>query len=132
MRTITNGAVVIARRKAANARFGKLYGVNNWVTLGRWIKEEGAPAGFYLGKNTRAWYKEDWDAWLAARPKADPPPEKVKGPGAVPPAPEARKPKPPFSPTKISESAPASTLFRMGGLAHEHDLIDGGSIKPAG
>jgi hypothetical protein len=61
-------------------RFGdlKLYGVNNWVTLGRWIKEEGAPAGFYLGKNTRAWYKEDWDAWLAARPKADPPPEIVK------------------------------------------------------
>ena len=61
-------------------RFGDLkdYGVNNWPTLGRWIKDEGAPAGFYLGGNTRAWHKEDWDAWLAARPKADPPPEIAK------------------------------------------------------
>ena len=56
------------------------YGVRNWVTLGRWIKEEGAPAGFYLGSNTRAWFKKDWDAWLASRPKADPPPE-IKGGG---------------------------------------------------
>jgi hypothetical protein len=93
----------------------KEYGVNNWMTLGRWIKKEGAPAGFYLGKNTRAWYKEDWDAWLANRPKADPPPENViKGPGAVPPAPEARKPKPPLSPTKISESAPACKALPNG------------------
>ena len=28
----------------------KEYGVNNWPTLGRWIKEEGFPAGFYLAK----------------------------------------------------------------------------------
>jgi hypothetical protein len=41
-------------------------------------QERGSPAGFYLGGNTRAWHKEDWDAWLAARPKADPPPEIVK------------------------------------------------------
>ena len=51
------------------------YGVNNWVTLGRWIRDEGFPAGFYLAKNTRAWYKDDCDAWLASRPKADPPPD---------------------------------------------------------
>jgi hypothetical protein len=35
------------------------------------------------------------------------PPENVKGPGAVPPAPEARKPKPPLSPQQIPESAAA-------------------------
>jgi hypothetical protein len=42
-------------------RFGDLarYGVNNWMTLGRWIREAGAPAGFYLGKNTRCWYQDD-------------------------------------------------------------------------
>ena len=44
-------------------RFGDLarYGVNNWMTLGRWIREAGAPAGFYLGKNTRCWYQDDWE-----------------------------------------------------------------------
>src|SRR6476661_5765652 len=58
-------------------RFGGLkeYGVNNWVTLGRWIREEGFPPGFYLAKNTRAWYKDYCDAWLASRPKAHPPPD---------------------------------------------------------
>jgi hypothetical protein len=49
------------------------YGVNNWMTLARWIANEGAPAGFYLGPNTRCWYKEDWDTWLANRPSAAPP-----------------------------------------------------------
>ena len=49
------------------------YGVNNWPTLGRWIREAGAPAGFYLGPNTRCWYKDDWDDWLANRPSAAPP-----------------------------------------------------------
>ena len=53
----------------------KEYGVNNWPTLGRWIREEGFPTGFYLAANTRAWSKEECDAWLASRPKADPPPE---------------------------------------------------------
>ena len=46
------------------------YGVRNWVTLGRWIKDQGVPAGFYLGRNTRAWFKKDWDDWLANRPQA--------------------------------------------------------------
>ena len=80
------------------------YGVRNWVTLGRWIKDQGAPAGFYLGRNTRAWFKKDWDTWLANRPKADPPPE-IKGGGPVPPGATARKPKPPSSPTNIGDSA---------------------------
>ena len=54
------------------------YGVNNWPTLGRWIKEEGFPTGFYLAANTRAWDKDECDTWLANRPKADPPPENAK------------------------------------------------------
>jgi predicted DNA-binding transcriptional regulator AlpA len=55
------------------------YGVRNWPTLKRWIKEKDAPAGFYLGSNTRAWLKKDWDNWLANRPQAGaPPPEKAK------------------------------------------------------
>jgi predicted DNA-binding transcriptional regulator AlpA len=50
------------------------YGITNWPTLLRWIDRLGAPKGFYLGPNTRAWWKEDWDQWLeerarAARPK---------------------------------------------------------------
>ena len=53
----------------------KEYGVNNWPTLLRWIKEEGFPVGFYLAANTRAWHKEECDIWLASRPKADPPPD---------------------------------------------------------
>jgi predicted DNA-binding transcriptional regulator AlpA len=79
----------------------KRYGVSNWPSLGRWITKEGAPTGFYLGSNTRVWYKKDWDEWLANRPQAGPPPENVKGAGAVDAAPDARKPKPPSSPTKI-------------------------------
>jgi len=91
----------------------KRYGVNNWVTLGRWIREAGAPPGFYLGPNTRAWYKEDWDNWLANRPSAAPP-ENVKGDGPAPTGTAARKPKPPSSPTNIGESAPACNASSNG------------------
>jgi predicted DNA-binding transcriptional regulator AlpA len=86
------------------------YEIKNHPTLARWIKEKEFPNGFYLGSNTRVWYEDDCDEWLANRSNADPPPI-VKGPGAVPPAPEARKPKPPLSPTKIRESAPACQAF---------------------
>ena len=48
------------------------YGVNNWPTLGRWIKDEGFPTGFYLAANTRAWPKEDCDNWLPAGPRRPP------------------------------------------------------------
>ena len=42
------------------------YGVRNWVTLGRWIKDQGVPAGFYLGP-ILGWFKKDWDN-LACHP----------------------------------------------------------------
>ena len=45
------------------------YGINNWTTLARRIRDDGAPTGFYLRKNSGAWYKDDWDNWLANRPK---------------------------------------------------------------
>jgi predicted DNA-binding transcriptional regulator AlpA len=46
------------------------YGVHNWPTLRRWIEKRGAPRGFHLGPNTRAWYKADWDAWAEKRAQA--------------------------------------------------------------
>jgi predicted DNA-binding transcriptional regulator AlpA len=48
------------------------YGVKNWPTFKRWVERHGAPAGFYLGANTRAWLKKDWDEWLANKAKAPP------------------------------------------------------------
>ncbi len=41
--------------------------VRNRVTLGRWIKLHGFPAGIKLGPNSRAWPVNQVDAWLAAR-----------------------------------------------------------------
>ncbi len=41
--------------------------VRNRVTLGRWIKYRGFPAGILLGPNTRAWPEDEVDVWLAAR-----------------------------------------------------------------
>ena len=41
--------------------------VRNRVTLGRWIKLHGFPAGIKLGPNSRAWPADQVDAWLAAR-----------------------------------------------------------------
>jgi hypothetical protein len=78
----------------------KQYGVKNWPTLTRWVQNENAPAGFYIAANTRAWFKDEWDAWLASRPQAvDRPPRKAK------PAPSAAtegsgrdyKPEPPLN-----------------------------------
>jgi predicted DNA-binding transcriptional regulator AlpA len=93
----------------------KQYGVNNWPTLTRWIEREGFPAGFYLAANTRAWHKDEVDTWLANRPKADPPPENVKGDGPASTGTAARKPKPPSSLTNIGESAPAAQASSNGG-----------------
>jgi Prophage CP4-57 regulatory protein (AlpA) len=42
--------------------------VNNWVTLGRWIKDEGFPPGRKIGPNTRAWTDEEVATWLESRP----------------------------------------------------------------
>jgi predicted DNA-binding transcriptional regulator AlpA len=87
-------------------------GVNNYPTLKRWQKDQGFPKGRLLGENTRVWTEEEIVAWWDS--KADPPPENAKGPGAVPPAPEARKPKPPLSPTNMSESALACKALPNG------------------
>ena len=80
-------------------------GVNNYPTLKRWQGTQGFPKGRLLGENTRVWTVEEVEAWWESR--ADPPPENLKGAGAVDAAPDARKPKPPLSPTNMSESAPA-------------------------
>ena len=68
-------------------------GMSNYPTLKRWQETQGFPIGRLLGKNTRVWTEEELLEWWNNRPTD--PPENVKGPGAVPPAPEARKPKPP-------------------------------------
>ena len=99
-------------------RFGGLkeYGVNNWTTLGRWIREESFPPGFHLAKNTRAWYREDCDAWLASRPKAEPPPNIAKPRPCVSPQEAGRSDshKHPLD----SELAPACQALTNGGAAH--------------
>lgn len=42
--------------------------VGNRMTLSRWIRSQGFPAGVLLGPNSRAWPADDVDAWLANRP----------------------------------------------------------------
>ena len=41
--------------------------VQNRVTLGRWIKGQGFPAGFIIGGNTRVWRESEIEAWLDER-----------------------------------------------------------------
>jgi predicted DNA-binding transcriptional regulator AlpA len=41
--------------------------VDNWPTLLRWINEEGFPAGFRLGPNTRAFPDDEVARWLESR-----------------------------------------------------------------
>jgi predicted DNA-binding transcriptional regulator AlpA len=88
-------------------------GVNNYPTLKRWQKDQGFPKGRLLGENTRVWTEEEIVAWWDSRVE-QPPPENVKGAGAVDAAPDARKPKPPLSPTNISELAPACKALPNG------------------
>jgi predicted DNA-binding transcriptional regulator AlpA len=63
-------------------------GVNNYPTLKRWQKDQGFPKGRLLGKNTRVWTEEEILAWWDSRAE-QPPPENVKGAGAVDAAPDA-------------------------------------------
>jgi predicted DNA-binding transcriptional regulator AlpA len=42
--------------------------VNNWVTLNRWVQEQGFPPGRLLGPNTRVWTEAEIEAWVASRP----------------------------------------------------------------
>ncbi len=44
--------------------------VDNWVTLGNWIRREGFPPGVKLGPNTTAWPEPLVEHWLANRPSA--------------------------------------------------------------
>lgn len=42
--------------------------VHNRVTLSRWQRFEGFPAGIVLGPNTRKYSEEEVEAWLRSRP----------------------------------------------------------------
>jgi predicted DNA-binding transcriptional regulator AlpA len=44
--------------------------VNNWVTLSRWVQEQGFPPGRLLGPNTRVWTEAEIEAWVVSRPIA--------------------------------------------------------------
>jgi predicted DNA-binding transcriptional regulator AlpA len=44
--------------------------ITNRMTLKRWIDGQGFPPGFILGPNTRAWFEEEIDAWVASRPRS--------------------------------------------------------------
>jgi hypothetical protein len=78
-------------------------GPSNWPTLKRWVELYGYPAGRYLGQHVRVWTEEEALAWFESRPPAN-----AKAPGAVAAAAEGRKPKPPLSPSAITESAVAA------------------------
>ncbi len=41
--------------------------VNNWTTLGRWVKTQGFPPGVLIGPNTRVWTPEEIEAYYKAR-----------------------------------------------------------------
>jgi hypothetical protein len=100
----------------------KTYGVRNWPTLARWIREEGFPPGFYLAANTRAWCQEHCDRWLANRPKAGPPPDIVGEPAAALPGREAGNGRESNFPSNTPEIAPrlhTCKPFREGG-ADDH------------
>jgi len=43
--------------------------VANRVTLSRWIRDQGFPAGQLLGPNSRRFPEDQVNAWLAARPQ---------------------------------------------------------------
>jgi hypothetical protein len=56
--------------------------VQNRVTLGNWIRNEGFPPGQLTGPNSRTWGEDEVDAWLASRPvapKALPPTARPRG-----------------------------------------------------
>jgi hypothetical protein len=48
------------------------YGIHNWPTLRRWQDRLGAPVGFMNGLNSRVWFEDEWEAWIAARAEAPP------------------------------------------------------------
>ena len=44
--------------------------VNSWPQLKRRIEVDGFPVGFYMGANSRAWFEDEIQAWIEARPSA--------------------------------------------------------------
>ena len=42
--------------------------VENWPQLKRLVDKHGFPTGMYLGPNSRAWFEDEVNAWLLARP----------------------------------------------------------------
>jgi predicted DNA-binding transcriptional regulator AlpA len=42
--------------------------VANWVSLHRWIKEQGFPVGKMIGPRSRAWTESEVALWFAQRP----------------------------------------------------------------
>ncbi len=42
--------------------------VENWPQLKRLVDTQAFPSGLYLGANSRAWFEDEIDAWLEARP----------------------------------------------------------------
>ena len=44
--------------------------VQNWPQLKRLVTAHNFPAGLYLSANSRAWFEDEIDAWLDARPTA--------------------------------------------------------------
>ena len=42
--------------------------VRSWAQLANLIRRENFPAGFLLSANTRCWYQDSVESWLATRP----------------------------------------------------------------
>ena len=42
--------------------------VENWPQLKRLVDTQAFPSGLYLGTNSRAWFEDEIDKWLANRP----------------------------------------------------------------
>jgi hypothetical protein len=55
----------------------KHVGIRNWPSLKRRVEKDGFPAGRYIG-GSRVWTEEEVLTWFNSRPKADPPPDKLK------------------------------------------------------
>lgn len=42
--------------------------VTNWVTLRRWVEEQGFPPGMQIGPHKRVWVESEVAEWLSSRP----------------------------------------------------------------
>ena len=51
--------------------------ITSWPMLKRKVERDGFPLGFMLGPNTRAWFEDEINAWLASRPIGGPTPRGI-------------------------------------------------------